>query len=393
MAFLTLGDLFPISAQDLKLESPTSGTGNVADLLARGSLAQERGELTTALQYYREAVEAFDRQRPMMAEALLRLAENYRAVGAVASSEEIYRRIVVEFPDQKLTIQKVPKAFHQAPKREAEELSITTSPNFASRISYERIDPKKEEMQVVIETAKRRLENIRSNVESAYDELQRAAIRRNLVRNASHLSLPSSVSPGIGYEELKSEKRNIERTMKDSKEKVEQLKAADVRVSRWVRDEFIPSLESASYAAEEAHERWKQMYDVEFDKYREILRVYRDVQIQEEKRLNEEAKKNDLRAKEEALVLAEEQKAIKFAVLGNVKSPGFYEVPPELKVSVLQAIAMAGGFDPNADKRKLQVKRVDEVVEVSIQDEMRKVGAEQFLLRAGDTVIVGERLF
>ena len=60
------------AAEPMPLDTE-KGSGALADLLARGALAEERGRMTMALEYYREAVQAIDRQRPLMAQALLRL--------------------------------------------------------------------------------------------------------------------------------------------------------------------------------------------------------------------------------------------------------------------------------------------------------------------------------
>ncbi|MCX5686061.1 MAG: SLBB domain-containing protein, partial [Candidatus Omnitrophica bacterium] len=49
-----------------------------------------------------------------------------------------------------------------------------------------------------------------------------------------------------------------------------------------------------------------------------------------------------------------------FSVMGEVKSPGKFDMPTERSVTLLEAIAMAGGFTKDADLNKVKVMRVDE---------------------------------
>jgi tetratricopeptide (TPR) repeat protein len=390
---LFLGGLVPSYAADLELEPPKNIQEAVADLLARGSLAQERGELATALQYYREAVESFDRQRPMMAEALLRLADNYREVGAVTSAEEVYTRIVSEFSDQEGVIQKVPSTFRRGSNRGIEMLNAErlsdgaqegVNPNSSPSYVFGKIDPKQEEMQVVLETAKRRLEKVRSNVEAAHDEVLQAEIRLRVVKNSTSLGLPGSVQPGKDYDSIKEGGLKAASYIQDSKLRDQQLAKVKNQARNWIQSVFIPSLEAEFDAARMIHEEWEFRYDDEFSQYRDLLWKYQYEQEEEAKRLASE---------KEAAELAKQNERIKISILGKVKSPGFYEVPSTLKVSVMQAIAIAGGFEGNADRRKLQIKRLGEVLRVSLQDEMKKVGGEQFFVESGDTIIVSESLF
>jgi tetratricopeptide (TPR) repeat protein len=393
VATLFLGGLVSSYAADLELEPPKAIQETGADLLARGSLAQERGELATALQYYQEAVESFDRQRPMMAEALLRLADNYREVGAIASAEEVYTRIVTEFSDQEGVIQNVPSTFRQEQSRERGTLNTKTlSEEFPDRANtkggsfnyFDKIDSKHEEMQVVLETAKRKLEKARSNVEIARDDVQEGEIRLRIAKDSTPLGLPGSVRPGGGYFMIKARRLQVVQFEKDPELRDKKLVEVEDLAREWIQSEFIPSLEAELDAAVTVHEQWQIRYEDEFHRYRDLLKEYQKEQEEEAKSLAEE---------NEAAELAKQNERIKISVLGQVKSPGFYEIPSTLKVSVLQAIAIAGGFEGNADRRKLQIKRSDEILRVSLQDEMKKVGAEQFIVESGDTIIVLESLF
>ena len=391
VATLSFGGLVPSHAADLELEVPKTIQGTVADLLARGSLAKERGELTTALQYYREAVESFDRQRPMMAEALLRLADNYSEVGALASAEEVYSRIVSEFSDQVAVVQRVPNPFRRElklgnmssieqtlPREFPDGASLYGKPNRSSG----KIDPKQEEMQVVLETAKRRLEKARSNVEISYHNVLEGEIRLRISKGATPLGIPGSVRPGGEYSTIKERRLEIFRTMTDSKAREQRLAKVEEQAQDWIQSVFVPSLEAELDAAVTVHEEWQVRYEHEFDRYRDLLRKY---QSEQEKEANRRA--------EEAAELAKQNEMKRIVVIGKVKSPGFYEVPSNMKITVLQAIAIAGGFEGNANTSKLQIKRSGEVLRVSLKDEMEKIGADQFLVKSEDTIIVSESIF
>ena len=391
VAMLSLVGLVPSHAADLELEVPKTIQGTVADLLARGSLAKERGDLATALQYYREAVESFDRQRPMMAEALLRLADNYSEVGALASAEEVYSRIVSEFSDQVAVVQRVPNPFRRElklgnmssieqtlPREFPDGASLYGKPNRSSG----KIDPKQEEMQVVLETAKRRLEKARSNVEISYHNVLEGEIRLRISKGATPLGLPGSVRPGDEYSTIKERRGEIFRTMTDSKAREQRLAKVEEQAQDWIQSVFVPSLEAELDAAVTVHEEWQVRYDHEFERYRDLLRKYQ----------SEQEKEADRRA-EEAAELAKQNEMKRIVVIGKVKSPGFYEVPSNMKITVLQAIAIAGGFEGNANTSKLQIKRSGEVLRVSLKDEMEKIGADQFLVKSEDTIIVSESIF
>ena len=183
---------------------------------------------------------------------------------------------------------------------------------------------------------------------------------------------------------IKARRLQVVQFEKDPELRDKKLVEVEDLAREWIQSEFIPSLEAELDAAVTVHEQWQIRYEDEFHRYRDLLKEYQKEQEEEAKSLAEE---------NEAAELAKQNERIKISVLGQVKSPGFYEIPSTLKVSVLQAIAIAGGFEGNADRRKLQIKRSDEILRVSLQDEMKKVGAEQFIVESGDTIIVLESLF
>lgn len=91
-------------------------------------------------------------------------------------------------------------------------------------------------------------------------------------------------------------------------------------------------------------------------------------------------------------VIVVERAKKKFVILGQVKSPGYYSVPGELEVTLVQAVAMAGGYTRIAG---------DVVVtrEVNGEEKMIRIDRKNsnsdaaFTVMAGDTVEVEESLF
>ena len=87
----------------------------------------------------------------------------------------------------------------------------------------------------------------------------------------------------------------------------------------------------------------------------------------------------------------------RFAVLGQVKNPGYYLIPNEEKLTVLQAIAMAGGYTRIADPSKIVLKRVntggEQVIRLNAKAMARDNQSQQFEVNPDDTITVGESIF
>ena len=94
----------------------------------------------------------------------------------------------------------------------------------------------------------------------------------------------------------------------------------------------------------------------------------------------------------EVTVIVVERAKKKFVILGQVKSPGYYSVPGDLQVTLIEAVAMAGGYTRISGNIKVTrtVNGKDQVIEVN-----RKSSNEDstFLVRAGDTIQVEESIF
>ena len=99
----------------------------------------------------------------------------------------------------------------------------------------------------------------------------------------------------------------------------------------------------------------------------------------------------------EVVIEVLEYKMQSFVVLGQVKKPGSYQFPPgTAKLTLLQAISMAGGFSDIANSKNIRVVRKS-----SGTKEMIRANAESIMkgddpdieLQAGDVINVAESLF
>ncbi len=94
----------------------------------------------------------------------------------------------------------------------------------------------------------------------------------------------------------------------------------------------------------------------------------------------------------EVTVIVMEPAKKKFVILGQVRRAGYYSVPGDLQVTLIEAVAMAGGYTRISGNVK--VTRVlggkEQVIEVN-----RKSGKEDstFVILGGDTIEVEESLF
>lgn len=74
-----------------------------------------------------------------------------------------------------------------------------------------------------------------------------------------------------------------------------------------------------------------------------------------------------------------------FYILGEISTPGEY--PYASGLSVLNAVASAGGFTYRANRKRVFIKSIDGASEEAYQLN------SQVLVRPGDTIRIGERLF
>ncbi len=87
---------------------------------------------------------------------------------------------------------------------------------------------------------------------------------------------------------------------------------------------------------------------------------------------------------------------VTFVVLGQVRSPGIYSLPNQVEsISILEALAMAGGATRLADLGSVLVRRKgsEENLKINVK-EMEELDAKQvFQVQPEDTITVSERMF
>lgn len=84
-------------------------------------------------------------------------------------------------------------------------------------------------------------------------------------------------------------------------------------------------------------------------------------------------------------------------VVGAVNQPGAVVFPPEQKMGLVEAIARAGGQSRIADLKRVRLTRTSadgktDNYTINVDDLMKGVSGEQWLLLKGDVVFVPERL-
>jgi hypothetical protein len=77
-------------------------------------------------------------------------------------------------------------------------------------------------------------------------------------------------------------------------------------------------------------------------------------------------------------------------VLGQVRSPGVYQVPP--MTPFLQVVAMAGGFTVSANEANVRLVRGGAVTQINALTAMETgVGLEAYTIQSGDQIVVPEQ--
>jgi polysaccharide export outer membrane protein len=87
----------------------------------------------------------------------------------------------------------------------------------------------------------------------------------------------------------------------------------------------------------------------------------------------------------------------RFTVLGQVQKPGSFEIPNEESVTLLQAIAMAGGYTRLADTGRVTVTRVANArkttYRLDVKSATNDTNTKPFEIQPDDTITVAERIF
>jgi polysaccharide export outer membrane protein len=87
----------------------------------------------------------------------------------------------------------------------------------------------------------------------------------------------------------------------------------------------------------------------------------------------------------------------RFSVLGEVQKAGTYDIPEREKITLLDAIAMAGGYTRIADPAKITLKRKrgghETIVKLNAKAMAKDDKVVSFEIQPGDVITVGESLF
>ncbi|OGW83152.1 MAG: hypothetical protein A2987_04350 [Omnitrophica bacterium RIFCSPLOWO2_01_FULL_45_10] len=100
----------------------------------------------------------------------------------------------------------------------------------------------------------------------------------------------------------------------------------------------------------------------------------------------------------QVLVFIEEYRPRQVSVIGEVNNPGKFDMPGEKDITLMQAIAMAGGFTKHAEIQKTKVMRIDEgvtkTIMINVKDITEKGEKEKdIVLKPEDIVYVPESFF
>ncbi len=87
----------------------------------------------------------------------------------------------------------------------------------------------------------------------------------------------------------------------------------------------------------------------------------------------------------------------RFSVLGQVQKPGSYQMPDREGLTLLEALAIAGGYTRIADPAKITLKRqrggTQAVMKLNAKEMAKDNKMTTFEIQEGDVITVGESLF
>lgn len=85
-----------------------------------------------------------------------------------------------------------------------------------------------------------------------------------------------------------------------------------------------------------------------------------------------------------------------YSVMGQVRVPMAYPLPPEKDIDIAEAIARAGGLTPNAKKSSIELYRAGKKTKFSYDDllmQKNKDPKKRIVVQQGDVIKVPERFF
>jgi len=126
--------------------------------------------------------------------------------------------------------------------------------------------------------------------------------------------------------------------------------------------------------------------------------VAEDLTIGELEASIKELLEKDYLVSAQVIVFIKEYHARQVSIIGEVNSPGKYDMPKEKSITLLEAIALAGGFTKDADINKTQVMRVEDgitrTIVIRVSDITRRGKRDQDIeIEAEDVIFVPESFF
>lgn len=100
----------------------------------------------------------------------------------------------------------------------------------------------------------------------------------------------------------------------------------------------------------------------------------------------------------EVLVFIESYHPSQVSVVGQVAKPGKYDMPQEKDMTLIEAIALAGGFTKDADIRYVKIMRSENNEQKTIKVDIREITIKgkkdkDIVLRPDDIILVPESFF
>jgi polysaccharide export outer membrane protein len=100
----------------------------------------------------------------------------------------------------------------------------------------------------------------------------------------------------------------------------------------------------------------------------------------------------------QVLVFIEQYHPRQVSVIGEVKSPGKYDMPGEKDLTIMQAVAMAGGFTKHADITNTRIMRIEEgqkkTIKINLKDITERGEKDKDItLQPEDIVFLPESFF
>jgi len=122
------------------------------------------------------------------------------------------------------------------------------------------------------------------------------------------------------------------------------------------------------------------------------------VSVQELEKNLRESLEEDYLVNAQVLVFIEEYHARQVSVIGEVNTPGKYDMPYEKDITVLEVIAMAEGFTEDADINNTKVIREEDGEKVNIKIRVKDITnkgqkEKDIVLKPNDIVFVPESFF